>query len=189
VNVSMPHVLIPLADGFEDMEAVIVCDILRRADVQVTLAGLGAGPVRGARGIQILPDALLADVAQESFDLLVLPGGRLGSQRLGEDSRLLDLLRERHERGEMIAAICAAPGVLAAQGLLEGRAVTAYPGTLDPHSPHYHYQETAVVVDGPLVTSRGPGTAMDFALTLVELLLGPAQRAQVEAPLQRSHVS
>ncbi len=189
MKASMPRVLIPLAEGFEDMEAVIVCDILRRADVQVTLAGLTAGPVRGARGIRLIPDALLADVAQEAFDVLILPGGRLGSQRLGEDAHLISLLRKRHEQGGMIAAICAAPGVLAAQGLLEGRAVTAYPGTLDPHSPHYHYQETAVVVDGPLVTSRGPGTAMDFALTLVELLLGPETRIQVEAPLQRSNVS
>ena len=109
MKASMPRVLIPLAEGFEDMEAVIVCDILRRADVQVTLAGLTAGPVRGARGIRLIPDALLADVAQEAFDVLILPGGRLGSQRLGEDAHLISLLRKRHEQGGMIAAICAAP--------------------------------------------------------------------------------
>jgi 4-methyl-5(b-hydroxyethyl)-thiazole monophosphate biosynthesis len=96
------------------------------------------------------------------------------------------LLLQRKQQGKLIAAICAAPGLLARQHLLENRHVTAYPGVLDPLSKEYHYESSAVVVDGPLISSRGPGTAMDFALTLVELLLGPEKRQETEIPLQRS---
>ncbi|MBU2830807.1 DJ-1/PfpI family protein [Acidithiobacillus ferriphilus] len=183
---SAMQVLIPVADGFEDMEVVISCDILRRAGLKVVLAGLDAGLVTGGCGLRLQPDALLADVVNVDIDIILLPGGNRGVQRLTKHQPLIQLLRERHRRGQIIAAICAAPGMLATHHLLDGRQVTAYPGILDPQSADYIYQESAVVVDGPLVTSRGPGTAMDFALTLVELLLGPEKRRETEAPLQRS---
>ena len=183
---SAIQVLIPVADGFEDMEVVSSCDILRRAGLKVVLAGLDAGLVTGGRGLRLQPDALLTDVLNVDIDVILLPGGHEGVQRLAEYPPLIQLLQERHRRGQIIAAICAAPGLLASHHLLDGRQVTAYPGILDPQSSDYTYQENAVVVDGPLITSRGPGTAMDFALTLVELLLGPEKRRETEAPLQRS---
>ncbi|MHB8116548.1 MAG: DJ-1 family glyoxalase III [Acidithiobacillus ferrivorans] len=183
---SAIQVLIPVADGFEDMEVVISCDILRRAGLKVVLAGLDAGLVTGGCGLRLQPDVLLADVVSVDIDIILLPGGNRGVQRLAKYQPLIQLLQERHRRGQMIAAICAAPGMLATQHLLDGRQVTAYPGILDPQSADYTYQESAVVIDGPLITSRGPGTTMDFALTLVELLLGPEKRRETEAPLQRS---
>lgn len=181
----MPRVLVPLAEGFEEMEAVTVVDILRRAGMDVVTAGLLPGPVRASRGTVILPDASLDAVLDQAFDLVVLPGGQPGAAHLGGDPRIADLLRNRARRGEITAAICAAPGVLAAHGLLDGKTATAFPGTLDPAAQAYRLTEAPVVVDGNIVTSRGPGTALDFALTLVELLLGPGQRAMVEEPLQR----
>ncbi|WP_298172559.1 DJ-1 family glyoxalase III [Acidithiobacillus sp.] len=183
---SAIQILIPLADGFEDMEVVISCDILRRAGLTVVLAGLDTGLVTGGHGLRLQPDALLADVVSIDIDVILLPGGTGGVQRLAKHRPLIQLLQERHRRGLIIAAICAAPGMLATHHLLDGRQVTAYPGTLDPQSSNYTYQESAVVIDGPLITSRGPGTAMDFALTLVELLLGPEKRRETEAPLQLS---
>ena len=183
---SAIQVLIPVADGFEDMEVVISCDILRRAGLQVVLAGLETGLVTGGRGLRLQPDALLADVAGADIDVILLPGGIGGVERLAKHQPLIGLLQERTRQGQIIAAICAAPAILAAHHLLDGRQVTAYPGTLDPQSRDYTYQENAVVVDGPLITSRGPGAAMDFALTLVEFLLGPEKRQETQAPLQRS---
>ncbi|MGE4530383.1 MAG: DJ-1 family glyoxalase III [Acidithiobacillus sp.] len=180
------QVVIPVADGFEDMEVVICCDILRRAGLTVILTALRPGQVTGGRGLCLQPDAIWDDMATADIDLILLPGGMGGVENLARHAPLLKLLQHRMQQGKLIAALCAAPGLLATQGLLDGRRVTAYPGVLDPFSSQYHYEETPVVVDGPLITSRGPGTAMDFALTLVEMLLGPDKRQEIEAPLQRS---
>ena len=183
---SAIQVLIPVADGFEDMEVVICSDILRRAGCQVTIVALLPGPVTGGRGLCLIPDTTWDELAATEMDVIVLPGGAAGVENLEKHSPLRDLLLQRKQQGKLIAAICAAPGLLARQHLLENRHVTAYPGVLDPLSKEYHYESSAVVVDGPLISSRGPGTAMDFALTLVELLLGPEKRQETEIPLQRS---
>lgn len=183
---SAKQVLIPVAAGFEDMEVVICSDILRRAGCQVVLAGLAPGPVTGGRGLSLLPDQIWEHIHETEYDLILLPGGMGGVENLEKHAPLLTLLQQRTRRGGLIAALCAAPGLLARQQLLDNRHVTAYPGVLDPFSRQYHYETSAVVVDGPLITSRGPGTAMDFALTLVELLLGPEKRQETEIPLQRS---
>lgn len=180
----MPCVLVPLAQGCEEIEAVTVIDILRRAKIDVVSAGLDPQPVRASRGVMLLPDMTLEAALQQEFDMIVLPGGQPGTNNLKADARIALLLRQMADQGKYIAAICAAPSVLAAAGLLDDRAATAFPGALAPY-PQVNQQTTAVVVDGRIITSRGPGTAIDFALTLVELLLGQTRRAEVEAGLQR----
>lgn len=182
----MPSVLVPLAPGFEDLEATTIVDLLRRADVDVVTAGLRPGLIQGARGMRVQPDAELDQVLDRHFDMIALPGGMPGAEHLKNDARILALLRRLAAQGAYTAAICAAPIALAAAGLLEGRRVTSYPGFLDRQPPAGgQYLASPVVTDGRVVTSRGPGTAMDFALTLVELLRGRTVRDEVEAALVR----
>lgn len=182
----MSRVLVPLADGFEEIEAVTVVDVLRRAGVEVCTAGLAALRVTGSHGIVVEADATLDAVGAEAFDMIVLPGGLPGATRLRDDPRILSLLRETLADGRYAAAICAAPGVLAHAGLLEGRAATSYPGVLHAASaPGIELRDEPVVVDGQVVTSRSAGTVLDFALALVELLEGRARRLEVEQRLQR----
>lgn len=182
----MPSVLVPLAPGFEDLEATTIVDILRRAGVEVITAGLAPGLVQGSRGMRVQPDANLDDVMQREFDMIALPGGMPGSEHLKNDPRVQALLKRMAAAGRYTAAICAAPMALAAAGLLNGRRATSYPGVVDGMDlPGTIYLTQPVVVDGKVVTSRGPGTAMDFALALVELLMGRAVRDQMEAALVR----
>jgi 4-methyl-5(b-hydroxyethyl)-thiazole monophosphate biosynthesis len=134
----------------------------------------------------LIPDVSLDKVAQQEFDMIVLPGGLPGADNLNSDARIHALLKRTAERGNITAAICAAPTVLANTGLLDGRRATGYPGFLDKlNLPTTTLQDEAVVVDGHVVTSKGPGTAMDFALTLIELLVGREIRGEVENDLQR----
>lgn len=181
----MSKVLVPLADGCEDIEAVTVVDILRRAGVEVVAAGLTGKPVKCSRGTVIMADAALDAVSGEAFDMIVLPGGMPGAEHLKNDRRILDLLKSMAQSGKYVAAICAAPIALHAAGLLEGKTATSFPGYLDQLPGSHTYSTQPVVIDGNLITSRGPGTAMDFALALVDLLCGPGQRNKVEAGLQR----
>jgi len=184
----MAKVLIPLAAGCEELEAVTVIDLLRRADIEVVTAGLEATPqpVRARRGTVLIPDTALEQALQQDFDMVVLPGGLPGADHLNADRRIHVLLQRMAQQEKYLAAICAAPRVLADAGLLKGRRATSFPGSLtQAQLAGVHYQETAVVQDGHIITSRGPGTAMDFALTLVEALMGAATRQQVEAGLVR----
>lgn len=182
----MPSVLVPLAPGFEDMEATTIVDILRRADIEVITAGLAPGLVQGARGMRVQPDASLDEVLERTFDMIALPGGMPGAENLKRDARIQALLKRMAAAGLYTAAICAAPIALAQAGLLDGRRATSYPGFVDKLTPPgATYLTDPVVVDGRVVTSRGPGTAMDFALTLVDLLVGRATRERVEAGLVR----
>ncbi len=180
----MVRVLVPLAEGCEELEAVTVIDLLRRAGIEVVVAGLAEGAVKASRGVVLVPDVTLDAVLEENFEMIVLPGGAGGAARLEADARLRRLLRRQADSGRYIAAICAAPKVLAEAGLLSGRRVTSFPGFLD-QVEGVNYETTAVVVDGQVVTSRGPGTALDFALNLIALLLGERVASEVEAPLQR----
>lgn len=181
----MAKVLVPLADGCEELEAITIVDILRRANIEVITAGLAPGPVRASRGTMLLPDVALNEVQSQAFDLIALPGGMPGSEHLKNDSRIITLLQRTAAAGGVVAAICAAPMALHAAGLLEGRRAAAYPGVLEA-LPGSHVATGAMVeVDGNIVTSRSPGTAMDFALALVERLAGRAKREEVEAGLAR----
>jgi len=182
----MTRVLIPLAEGCEELEAVTLIDLLRRAGIDVVTAGLREGPVTASRGTRLLPDNTLEEVLEEDFDMIVLPGGQPGAQHLDEDQRLHAMLQRHHATGAYTAAICAAPRVLANAGLLDGRSATAYPGVLAAQDfPRVDMLAAPVVVDGKVVTSRGPGTAIDFALTLIGLLLDTSRRDEVERQLQR----
>jgi 4-methyl-5(b-hydroxyethyl)-thiazole monophosphate biosynthesis len=177
-------VLVLFAQGSEELETVTVVNILRRGGITVTLAGLSAGALRGSRGVTITPDITLDEVLHDSFDMIVLPGGQPGSNHLKTDARVLELVKTTAQQGRYVAAICAAPMVLATAGLLDGKQATCYPGSLNGFAS-IHLKTAAVVEDGNLITSRGPGTAMDFALTLVECLAGSAKRQEVEAGLVR----
>lgn len=181
----MASALIPLASGCEELEAVTVVDILRRAGVEVTTAGLTEGPVRASRGTVLVPDMSLDEALLRAYDSVVLPGGMPGARHLRDDVRIQALLSRMTEQGKLVGAICAAPMALHAAGVLNGRRATSFPGVLDVLPGTHRYETAAVVVDGNVVTSRGPGTAMDFALTLAELLVGKAKRDAVEADLQR----
>ena len=182
----MARVLIPLAEGCEELEAVTVIDLLRRAGIEVVCAGLDDGPVTASRGVVLVPDTTLDAVMNETFDMVVLPGGGPGAERLGKDGRILDLLQRMAADGQFTAAICAAPKVLAKAGLLQGKTATSYPGALaSVGGGGARLSEDPVVCDGKVITSRGPGTAMDFALQLIETLVGREQRDGVEIGLQR----
>ena len=180
----MASVLVPLAQGCEELEAVTVIDLLRRAGVGVVTAGLDDKPVRGSRGTVLIPDVTLDEAVRQKYDMIVLPGGQPGADHLNADVRIRGILKETVETGRFAAAICAAPKVLASTGLLQGRRVTSYPGALETFDG-FTYSDDAVVQDGNIITSRGPGTAMDFALALIENLVGKDKRDEVEMALQR----
>ncbi|VAX13864.1 DJ-1/YajL/PfpI superfamily, includes chaperone protein YajL (former ThiJ), parkinsonism-associated protein DJ-1, peptidases PfpI, Hsp31 [hydrothermal vent metagenome] len=182
----MATVLVPLAQGCEELEAVTIVDLLRRASIEVITAGLDDQPVVASHGMVLIADMSLDQALRKDYDMIVLPGGLPGADHLDQDPRIQSLLKKMSSKGKYIAAICAAPKVLASAGLLDGRQATSYPGSLDGCSiSNMDYREQAVVIDDKLITSRGPGTAMDFALSLIEQLLGQDKRAAVEAPLQR----
>jgi len=182
----MATVLVPLAQGCEELEAVTIIDLLRRAGITVITAGLDNKPVKASRGTVLIPDTTLDAILTQEFDMIVLPGGLPGADHLNNDPRIHTLLKQMHEADKYIAAVCAAPKVLASAGLLKGKHATSYPGSIDAAGlEDVIYEEKPVVIDGKLITSRGPGTAMDFALNLIEQLLGKAKRDEVEAPLQR----
>ncbi|HXQ80504.1 MAG TPA: DJ-1 family glyoxalase III [Opitutaceae bacterium] len=163
-----PTVLVILADGFEEVEAVTPIDILRRAGAEVTVAALGDGiHVTGRSGLTLHADTTLAATEGSPFDCVVLPGGP-GTARLRADPRVAGCVRLQRDRGGWIAAICAAPVVLRDAGVLEGRRHTAH-FSVAAELPEALLGER-VVADGRLVTSRGAGTAVDFGLMLVEKL-------------------
>lgn len=180
-------VLVPLAQGCEELEAVTIIDLLRRAGINVVTAGLDGNPVRASRGVMLVPDVELDTALERNYDMVVLPGGAEGANNLKNDTRINELLKAMADSGRFTAAICAAPKVLAASGVLDGRQATCYPGHIDRDNPQQiRLSDDPVVVDGKVITSRGPGTAMDFALTLIETLAGKAKRDEVEAGLVRS---
>ncbi len=180
----MPKVLLPLAQGCEELEAVTIIDLLRRAGIEVVTAGLDEQPVTASRQTVLIPDTDLDNALKDDYDMVVLPGGLPGADYLDKDSRIRDILVKMADSEKFTAAICAAPKVLANAGLLQGKQATSYPGFLKD-AEGTDVSSDAVVVDGKVITSRGPGTAMDFALTLIESLSGKARRDEVEQGLVR----
>ncbi|MBK8978009.1 MAG: DJ-1/PfpI family protein [Planctomycetes bacterium] len=182
---SETRVLVLLADGTEEMEFTIVVDVLRRAGVDVVVAGLdGPQAVTCSRGVKIVPDTALADV-RGSFRVIVLPGGGDAARRFRESAALGELLRAQVTAGRELAAICAAPSALAAHGVGAGARLTCHPAVRDAVAAHGRYVADAPVVeDGQLVTSRGPGTAFEFAFALVRRLGGDAAVERVRKPME-----
>lgn len=174
----MSLVYIFLADGFEEVEGLTSVDLLRRSGAEVkTVSIMGNQSVTGSHGICVMAD-LMFDQIEEPADMLVLPGGLPGTDYLKEHEGLASLLREYNEKKQWIGAICAAPGVFGKLGFLEERRATSYPGCLDEYSVG-EYCEDAVVVDGHIITSRGVGTAIDFALMLIEILSGKKEAVKI----------
>ena len=161
-----------LADGFEEIEAVTPVDVLRRAGVEVVLVGISGLSVKGSRGVVYAADEFIADLGGE-FGLVALPGGMPGAKNLGESAEARSLAEKTAAAGGLVAAICAAPAMaLAPWGLLDGKRATCYPGFEKHFSSRTAFSPERVVVDGNIVTSRGPGTALEFSLRLVELASG-----------------
>jgi 4-methyl-5(b-hydroxyethyl)-thiazole monophosphate biosynthesis len=177
-------VLVPIADGSEELETVTLVDVLRRAEVDVILATVEDRlEVRCSRGVRLVADTFLGDAVGATYDGIVLPGGMPGAERLRDAAPLARLLREQAAQQRVIAAICAAPAVvLEPLGLLRGRRATCHPAFF-ARLPADTRSEERVVMDGPVITSRGPGTALEFALALVERFCGPERRAAVAGPM------
>lgn len=177
---SQKRILVLLAPGFEELEAVAVIDILRRAGIDVISAGTISGPISSAHNISILPDKLIDEVTEEVFDLIVLPGGLDGTENLARDQRVVKMLQKQLDSGRAVGSICAAPTVLDRYGLAQGKTITCHP-TCRGAIQKAKLSEDRVVRDGLLVTSQGPGTAIEFALNLVELLMGKDKMLDVNA--------
>ncbi|XP_023160016.1 protein dj-1beta [Drosophila hydei] len=174
--------LIILAPGAEEIEFTIAADVLRRAGINVTVAGLeGSEPVKCSRDVIIVPDKSLEDaVTDEVYDVIVLPGGLGGSNAMSDSKAIGELLRTQESAGRLIAAICAAPTALAKHGIATGKSLTSYPAMKSQLVDKYCYvDDQNVVHDGNLITSRGPGTAYEFALKISEQLAGTAKADEV----------
>ncbi|MBL7016490.1 MAG: DJ-1/PfpI family protein [Kiritimatiellales bacterium] len=168
----MTRVLIPVANGSEEMEAVILVDVLRRAGWEIVLAGIeGKGPITASRGVRLIPDEQWEKLDLNLFDMLVLPGGLGGTDALCANDGVQEALRIFNIEELWIGAICAAPLALHKAGVLKKRAFTCYPGT-EAKMNRTDRSDEPVVVDGHIVTSQGPGTAIPFALKLIELVDG-----------------
>ena len=172
-------VLCLLADGFEETEVVTPVNLMRRAGIEVVMASLHGGVVEGKGGIRIEPDAEFDEVEPETFDVLYLPGGPAVMDLL-QDGRAAKLAAEFHAAGKVVAAICAAPLILQQAGLLENRRFTAH---FSVHGELPGVVDERVVEDGRILTSRGPGTAVDFGLALVHNLAGEAVAREVAAAI------
>lgn len=176
----MAKVFVLMAQGFEEMELVITVDILRRAGVDAKMVSLNKDlePVLGSRGIRMIPDYTLDSIDENSCDMVVLPGGNEGTERLGTDERVLGLLRRVKDRGRKIAAICAAPTVLVKAGVVGGKKVTSHPA-VEARMTGVAYHQDRVVQDGDFITSRAAGTTFEFAYKLVEILVGKEKITEV----------
>lgn len=174
----MKRVLIPLAPGFEEVEALAPADILRRAGAEVTLAGTVDGPITGRNLIRVLPDTVMDKVDAKDFDMIMLPGGYQGTENLKKDARVKKAVEELMGLGRFVTAICAAPTVLSLIGVTERRTVTSHPSVRDQLKAK-EISDERVVADGRIITSQGPGTAMEFAFALVEALFGKAKAVEV----------
>jgi 4-methyl-5(b-hydroxyethyl)-thiazole monophosphate biosynthesis len=178
-------VLVPIADGSEELEAVCIIDILRRAGAEVTVASVSVDglQVTASRGVKLVADRLIADCMDITYDLVALPGGMPGAEHLRDSKELELILRHQYEEGRLYAAICASPAVVfQPHGLLAQRRATCHPGYVD-HLENTEAVDSRVVKDGNCITSRGPGTAIEFSLKLVEMLYDEQKAKDVAEPL------
>ncbi|KAH9778905.1 protein DJ-1 [Citrus sinensis] len=170
---NSPQILVPIANGSEEMEAVIIIDILRRAKANVVVASVEDKlEILASRQVKLVADMLIDEAAKLSYDLIVLPGGLGGAQAFAKSEKLVNMLKKQKESNRPYGAICASPAlVLEPHGLLKGKKATAFPAMCNKLSDQSEI-ENRVVVDGNLITSRGPGTSMEFALAIVEKFFG-----------------
>ncbi|MFQ3573859.1 MAG: DJ-1 family glyoxalase III [Thermodesulfovibrionales bacterium] len=171
--------MILLANGFEEVEAMAVIDVLRRAEIKIVVAGLSAEYVESARGVRVIPDTTIETIKADDYDILILPGGIPGTDNLNADERVKTLVLDFSKKGKLTGAICAAPSILAGLGLLDGKTVTSYP-TYREKLGNVDYREDKVVEDGNILTSRGPATALCFALAIVKRLAGRSKADELK---------
>jgi len=165
----MKKILVLLTDGFEEIEAMAVIDILRRAGVDVTIAGVGKAEIASTRNVRVLADTEMSLSNVDEFDGLILPGGEPGATEMAKNELVLELVLSFYNRNKLLGAICAAPKVFAKAGILSGKKATCYPGT-EVSFDDVTVLEDPVVVDGHIITSRGPATAMNFAYEILNQL-------------------
>lgn len=177
-------VLVPVADGSEELEAVSMIDVLRRGGAEVTVASVNALQVTCSRGVKLVADCLIDQCEGKEYDLIALPGGMPGAEHLRDNAVLTDLLKEQKAAGRLYAAICASPAVVFAKhGLLEGKKTVVCHPSMHDKLPVEAAASERVAVDGNCITSQGPGTAIEFGLELVRQLFGEAREAQVAGPM------
>lgn len=177
------QVLVPIADGIEEIEAVCVIDVLRRSGAEVIVASVDSLQVTASRGVKLVADVLITECVDRSYDLIALPGGMPGAEHLRDSKELIKILKQQQRAGRLYGAICASPAVvLQYHGLLEGRKATSHPNFSDKLENRVDI-DSRIVVDGNCVTSRGPGTAIEFALKLVESLFGSEKASEVAGPM------
>jgi protein DJ-1 len=173
LNNMTKKALVLIAHGTEEMEAIIPVDVLRRAGIHTTLASVESEKtVKCSRDVRIQSDALLTEVASQPFDAIVIPGGLGGAKTMSSHQQVLSLIRSYYDSGRLVASICAGPTVLAAAGIAHNAQITSYPSVRSKLDKDYQYREDDVVQDKNLITSRGPGTAMAFALAIARYLVG-----------------
>jgi 4-methyl-5(b-hydroxyethyl)-thiazole monophosphate biosynthesis len=173
------RVMIPLANGFEDIEALSVLDVLRRAKINVDTIGVIGSVIQSRSGVKVIVDKTLNQISPSDYDAIILPGGSLGCQNLERSSKIMEILKTFNSQNKLIGAICKAPEILAKAGFLDKKKATIYPGL---ERTLAYPRNGSVVVDGNIITSQGPGTAIDFALKIVEKLtnMAEAQRLRKE---------
>ncbi|MGV7929027.1 MAG: DJ-1 family glyoxalase III [Spirochaetota bacterium] len=176
-------ILVPLAEGFEEIEAVTILDVLRRAGLDTTSAGLTGNPVRGSHGIPVMADEPLAGLRPGDFGAIVLPGGMPGSDNLKKSDTVISFIQSIYRRGGVTAALCAAPMVLGHAGVLAGKKATCFPG-FESEMKGATPTGSPVEVDGTIITARGPGCAIPFALALVEALAGKTMMRDLRDAMQ-----
>lgn len=179
------RVVVPLAEGVEEMEAVIVIDVLRRAGLEVFVAGLdGSGPVRASRGVTLMAELGLEEALVQPVDALVLPGGMGGMERLRSDERVISAVQSLLAGGQLVAAVCAAPLVLVRAGAVEGRRMTCHPSVRDELiAAGAVASDARVVQDGTVLTSLGPGSSVEFALAVAGELVGAERALEVSTAM------
>lgn len=178
----MANVLIPLANGFEEIEAMNLIDILRRADIKVQTAGLNGEMIEGAHGVVVKADTLLDNVLSDDFDMIVLPGGLPGAEYLAKSEKVQSLLKEFDSKNKLIGAICAAPWALSTAGVLKD-SYTCYPSFEKSVGKDGYNPNQDVVIDKNILTSKGPATAMIFALAIVKEICGNKVYQEVKSGL------
>ena len=162
-------IMIPLADGFEEIEAMTIIDVLRRAGIKAETVGVVGSSIESKNGVRVMTDKRLNQVNADEYDGIVLPGGYPGYVNLGRSSGLINIIKQLNAKKKLVGAICGAPSILAKHGILDDKRATIYPGNekLLPYP-----RGNKVVVDENIITSQGPGTAMEFSLVIVKELLG-----------------
>jgi 4-methyl-5(b-hydroxyethyl)-thiazole monophosphate biosynthesis len=170
-------VMVPFANGFEEIEALAVVDLLRWAGIGVDMVGVVGSVITGARGVRVVMDKKINDVLLSNYDGIVLPGGDPGYANLNKSKAVIDSVKWFNDNEKLVAAICYSPMLLAKAGILDNRTATVYPGK-EKEIPYP--REDKVVVDGNIITSQAPGTAIDFALAIIEYFIGPEKAAKMK---------